>query len=280
MTRTPDIRFTCETYAWIQCGDKYIGKIDHMAEIASKSGFEGIEPMNLQMGKFWDVGLLKETMAKYNLKFSSLALVCDWLHPKETEAERIEADRAIDLCLALGRETLLMPVQMPGKDRSNLAERQKNLILNINAVARRAADRGLTSSYHPNSPEGSIWRTREDYDKLLPMLDAKVLGWTPDVGHIAKGGMDPVQLVRQYRSLVNHFHFKDMFENGEWAATGEGIIDFKTVVSDMVATKYKGWIVFEDECEESIEDPDGVTLKDGDYIRNTVRGWLKELQPA
>ncbi len=271
---TPHIRFTCETYAWIQCGDRYIGKIDHMAEIASRSGFEGIEPMNLQMGPFWDAGLLRETMARYNLKFSSIALVCDWLHPQETEAERIEADRTIDLCLAMGPDTVLMPVQMPGKDRSNLAERQKNLILNVNAVARRAAERGLTCSYHPNSPDGSIWRIREDYDKLLPMLDSEVLKWTPDVGHIAKGGMDPVALVREYRSLVNHFHFKDMDKHGEWALMGEGIIDFETIVKDMMATEYKGWIVFEDECEESIENPDGVTLKDGIYIRDTVRKWL------
>lgn len=278
MSSTTPIRFTCQTYAWIQCGDRYHGRIDHMAEIAGKAGFEGLEPINLHLGKFWDPVLLKETLDQNNLTLSSLTLACDWRNPQETDAERKEADRLMDLACAFGPETLFMPVQIPGEDRSNLAERQKNLIACVNAVARRAADRGLKCSYHPNSPDGSIWRTREDYDKLLPQLDSRVIQWTPDVGHIAKGGMDPVALIREYRSLVNHFHFKDMDAHGEWALMGAGIIDFKTLVRDLVETRYQGWIVFEDECEESIENPDGITLQDGVYIRETVRPWLKAPQ--
>jgi inosose dehydratase len=272
------IRFTCQTYAWIQCGDKYNGKIDHMAKIASQAGFEGLEPINLQLGPYWDAALLRDTMDKFNLKLSSLTLACEWLQPQETDAERKEADRLIELARACGPDTVVMLVQMPGADRQNLAERQRNLMFNINNVAKRVADKGLIATYHPNSPDGSVWRVREDYDKLLPMLDSKFIKWTPDVGHIAKGGMDPVQLVRQYRELVNHFHFKDMDTSGEWALMGEGSIDFKTIVQDMVDTGYDGWIVFEDECEASIDDPDGVTLKDGVFIRDTVRSWLKSPQ--
>ena len=144
----------------------------------------------------------------------------------------------------------------------------------INAIGRRASEKGITSSYHPNSPEGSVWRTREDYDKLLPQLDSSVIKWTPDVGHIAKGGMDPVALIRQYRDLVNHIHFKDMYKDGRWAQTGEGDIDFKTVIQDLVKTNFEGWIVFEDECDAAVGDPDGVTLKDGDYIQNVAKSWI------
>jgi inosose dehydratase len=270
----PKIRFTCETYAWIMCGDKYIGKIDHMADTAAKSGFEGIEPMNLQLGPYWDPRMLRDTLDARGLKLSSVAFVCDWLNPGETEAERREADKMMDLIRTFPYEILLMPVQMPQKDRENLDVRQKNFVACVNDLARRAAERGIKSSYHPNSPEGSIFRTREDYDKLLPKLDVQALGWTPDVGHIAKGGMDPVGMIREYRELVNHIHFKDMFPDGEWAQTGEGSIDFKTVIDDLVKTDFEGWVVFEDECDAAIGDPDGVTLKDGDYIRDVVKSWI------
>lgn len=270
------IRFTCETYAWIMCGDRYIGKIDHMADTAAKSGFEGLEPMNLQLGPYWDPKLLKDTLDARGLRLSSVAFVCDWLSPKETEAERREADRMMDLIRTFPYEILLMPVQMPQKNRDNLDVRQKNFVACVNDLARRAAERGIKASYHPNSPEGSIFRTREDYDKLLPRLDRQALGWTPDVGHIAKGGMDPVRLIREYRGLVNHIHFKDMFPSGEWAQTGEGDIDFKTVIDDLVKTDFEGWVVFEDECDAAVDDPDGVTLKDGDYIRDVVKSWIPE----
>jgi inosose dehydratase len=269
-----NIKFTCETYAWIMCGDKFIGKIDHMADTASRSGFEGLEPMNLQLGDFRDAGKFRDMMESKGIRLSSLALVCDWLNPRETEAERKEADQMMSLIRSFPYEVLLMPVQMPQKDRSNLVARQDNLISCVNAVARRAAEQGLACSYHPNSPEGSVWRTREDYDRLLPLLDSQALGWTPDVGHIAKGGMDPVALIREYRPLVNHIHFKDMFEDGTWAQTGQGNIDFKTVIQDLVKTEFDGWVVFEDECDAAEADPDGVTLKDGDYIRDVVKPWL------
>jgi inosose dehydratase len=269
-----NIRFTCETYAWIMCGDKFIGKIDHMADTASQAGFQGIEPMNLQLGSYWDPAKLKDTLDERGIRLSSMALVCDWLGDGESSLERAEADKMMDLIKAFPYDVLLMPVQMPQKDRENLDLRHKNFITCVNALARRAADRGIVSSYHPNSPEGSIFRTRSDYDKLLPQLDSQALGWTPDVGHIAKGGMDPVALIREYRGLVNHIHFKDMFADGTWAQTGEGDIDFKSVIDDLVQTDFDGWVVFEDECDAAVGDPDGVTLKDGIYIRDTVKSWI------
>lgn len=269
-----NIRFTCETYAWIMCGDKYIGKIDHMADIAAQAGFQGLEPMNLQLGPFWDHVKLKDALDARGIRLSSVAFVRDWLGDGESEDEKREADRMMDLIQSFPYEVLFMPVQMPQKDRSDLEGRQKNFITCVNGLARRAADRGITCSYHPNSPEGSIFRVREDYDKLLPLLDRQAIGWTPDVGHLAKGGMDPVAIIREYRELVNHIHFKDMHPDGSWAQTGEGSLDFRTIIEDLVKTDFNGWVVFEDECDEAIDDPDGVTLKDGVYIRDTVKSWI------
>ncbi len=267
------IKFGQETYAWIMCGDKYIGKVDHMAKISADAGFEGMEPMNLQLKEYYDPAKLKDTLDANNITLSSLAFVCDWLNPSETEEELQESARGLDL-LSHFPGAMLMLVQMPQKDRSNLEERQKNLMLNINAIAKKAADRGIVSSYHPNSPEGSIWRTEEDYHKLLPQLDSQYIKWTPDVGHIAKGGMDPVKLMRDYRELINHVHFKDMNEDGSWAVTGKGIIDFKTIVEDLDKTGYEGWIICEDEVDDAIENPDGIALEDGKYIQSTMKTWL------
>ncbi len=52
----------------------------------------------------------------------------------------------------------------------------------------------------PELSGNSIARTREDYDVLLNGLDAKVIGWTPDVGHIINAGMDPLETMKQYRN--------------------------------------------------------------------------------
>jgi inosose dehydratase len=268
------IQFGQETYGWIMCGDRYIGKIDHMARISHQAGFAGMEPMNLQLQDFYQPEKLKATLEEHQIKLSSLAFVCDWLEPKETAAEKEESDRALKL-LSHFPDAVCMLVQMPQKDRSHLDIRQKNLMLNIHEVAKKFVDKGIQCSYHPNSPDGSIWRTPEDYQKLLPQLDGRIIGWTPDVGHIAKGGMNPVTLMREFRSLINHVHYKDMNQDGSWAVTGKGIIDFETITKDLAKSGYAGWIICEDEVDECIDDPDGIALADGKYIDATLKGWAK-----
>ena len=105
---------------------------------------------------------------------------------------------------------------MPGKDRKDLRERQRRLLSCVRDVAARAEDAGVRTTFHPNSPEGSLFRTSGDYEILVGGLPGFV-GFTPDLGHVARGGMDPLAVVKQYRERVNHVHAKDMDDHGRWA---------------------------------------------------------------
>ncbi len=267
------IKVACETYTWQMPGESYKGKLDHIMGIVSKAGFAGIEPETSFFGDLADPIKMKETLAKHNLEFAVLVHVEDWRNPKETEAERTRAQQWIDY-LAHFPETIYLPVQMPGKDREHLQERQKNLLSCVNALAERASNKGITCSYHPNSPMGSVFRTEEDYEILLNGLHPKYMGYTPDVGHIAKAGMDPLTIIKRYRELVNLVHYKDMFADGRWAQTGEGVIQFKEITSYLIETNYDGWIVMEDEADQAMTDPDGVTVKDGVYINAKIKPLL------
>jgi len=268
-----NIQLACETYTWQMPGEQYKGKLEHIMEVCQKAGFTGIEPETSFLQHLEDPVLLKETLDKYGLELSVLCVVEDWLHTEETAEERTRADKWLAL-LGHFPDTILLPVQMPQKDRSNLQQRQSNLLSCVNALAERATDKGIICSYHPNSPMGSVFRTEEDYKILLNGLNDKVIGYCPDVGHIAKGGMDPEVIIREYRSMVNLVHYKDMYADGRWAATGHGIIDFKSITQYLLDTKYKGWIIMEDECKECITQPDEVTLQDGVYIEEVLRPML------
>lgn len=263
------IKIGCETYTWQMPGEQYKGKMEHIMEITSKAGFQGIEPETSFIQHLSDPVLMQEALAQYNLELAVLCLVEDWRMPQETAQERAHADQWIDF-LHHFPDTLFLLVQMPGKDRSELQVRQQNLLKCVNQIARRAADKGIECSYHPNSPAGSIYRTEEDYKILLNGLDASVIMYTPDVGHIAKGGMDPVAIIRQYRALVNCVHYKDMYQDGRWAPMGSGVIDFDTITTDLMTTDFEGWIIMEDECDQAITDPDSVTLADGVYMKKVL----------
>jgi inosose dehydratase len=220
------------------------------------------------MGDLADPGRLAAALEAAEIELAAIALVLEWNHAGETADEHQQADQIIDL-LARFPGAVLCTVQLP-TDRTDLEARRLRLVDNVNAVSRRALERGVPSSFHPNSPPHSINRTAEDYEVILERLDPEVTGWTPDVGHIINGGMDPLVEMKRWQSLINHVHYKDWDGDPEFALMGTGRVDLVGITRWLQSWDYDGWIILEDEAEQAVEDPDGVTLHDGAWVREQL----------
>jgi inosose dehydratase len=265
-----EIKFGCQFYTWQMSGEKYVGELPHILSVVAPAGFAGIEPETGMLGRYYkDPMALKDVLNQFHLQLGAIAFPCYWTEPGETDAEKQEAERVFNY-LKVFPGTHLLLSQLPGKDRSNLRQRQKNAIQCINAVARRASDRGIASSYHPNSPIGSVFRVKEDYEILLDGLDKRVVGFAPDSGHIVKGGIDVIEMFKTYGQLIRHVHFKDITASGNWTAMGEGIIDFPKIVTMLKDHGYSGWIMIEEESPEAEVDPDLATTKNGKYLNQKL----------
>jgi len=274
MTSLP-FRFGAETYTWYMKdqGRAYAGQLGHMIEITARAGFAGFSPSHSWMGDLFDADRLEQALKNAGLDLAAIALVLPWNLPEETPRERAEADATIALLKRFPGATLCT-VQLP-EGRHDLETRQNNLVANLNAVSRRAAKAGVPASFHPNSPHSSTNRTASDYRAILERLDASVTGWTPDVGHIANGGMDPLETMRQYAQLINLVHYKDWDGQPEFALMGQGKVDLVGITQWLLERNYSGWIVCEDEAALAMEDPDSVTLHDGKWIKEKLVPALK-----
>lgn len=268
-------RFGAEVYTWFMSnnGETYKGQLGHMIEVISKAGFTGIQPIFTWMGPLADANLLEKKLKAENIELAAVALALDWNGTRETEEEKKIADEAIKL-LSKFPGAVLCTVQIP-TGRHDLAQRRKNLVEIVNTVSARATDQGVVSSFHPNSPHSSITRTEEDYQVILEGLDPKVTGWCPDVGHIINGGMDPLAKMKEYRSLINHVHYKDWDGNPEFTLMGNGKVDFTAITQWLKDEQFNGWIICEDEGQEALEDPDFVTLHDGKWVHKSLIPSLK-----
>jgi inosose dehydratase len=263
------IKYGFQTYTWQMSFEKYADKIDHILDITKKAGLSALEPDTSLLRQYFDSPeSFKKLLAEKGVELGALCVVCDWLHDGETPDEKQFADKAINFVRSFPNP-MLMLCQMPQKDRSNLAERQKNALKCINTVAKRAADVGIKSVFHPNSPPGSVFRIFDDYKLMLDGFD-KCLGFAPDSGHIINGGMNVYDIFRDYMSVIKHVHFKDVDKDGVWQIMGKGITDFPKIVEMLHRGGFNGYIMVEDESPEAEEDPDGVSLKNGEYIRSKL----------
>ena len=273
-----EIQFGCQFYTW-QMSGRYVGKLPHILTVVEDSGFAGIEPETCMLGAYYqDPQALKDLLDQHGLQLGAVTLVCDWAGPVETDAERDEAERLFDYVRAFSG-THLMLCQMPGQDRVDLRQRQENAIACVNAVAARAAERGIVSSFHPNSPPGSVFRVLEDYEIMLDGLDGRVVGYAPDTGHIAAGGIDVYALLETYRSTIAHVHFKDIDAAGEWAAMGAGVLDFPRIVTMLRDSGYAGWIMVEEESVAAESEPDAATIANGEYLWQTLWPLVRSRDP-
>ncbi|MFN3380734.1 MAG: sugar phosphate isomerase/epimerase family protein [Runella zeae] len=275
MTEKLPFRFGSEVYTWFMSGNgqTHQGRLGHMIEIIAQAGFTGIQPIFTWMGDLVDPERLAAKLKEQGIELAALALAQEWNGTEESENERIVADNAISL-LTHFPGAVLNTVQIP-TGRHNLEERRKSLVNIVNTVSARAKEKGIECSFHPNSPHTSIIRTEEDYKIVLESLDTRVTGWTPDVGHIINGDMDPLSKMKEYQSLINHVHYKDWDGAPEFALMGKGKVDFVSITQWLKDINYGGWIICEDEGAEALEDPDFVTLHDGRWITNELIPNLK-----
>ena len=275
MSNQLPFRFGSEVYTWFMSNDgkTHENRLGHMIEVIAKSGFTGIQPIHFWMGDLSDPGRLEAKLKEQGLELAAVSLALEWAGAEESEKERMEADQTISL-LQRFPDAILCTVQKPA-GRHNLEERRRNLVNIVNTVSRRAVEKGVPCSFHPNSPHTSITRTEEDYKVILESLDSTVTGWTPDVGHIINGGMDPLKKMKEYESLINHMHYKDWDGEPEFALMGKGKIDFLSITQWLKDRNYSGWIVCEDEGKEAVDDPDFVTRHDGQWIQQELIPKLK-----
>ena len=263
------MRTGCQTYSWQMSMPAYQGRIDHISEVVGRAGFAGLETEVAMLGPFTTTGRLRGALESNHLELAALTLVEDWTGEQETPSQRAAADAAIALTQSFDG-ALLALCQMPGADRQDLRERQKRLLSCVRDVTGRAQDAGVRTTFHPNSPEGSLFRTAQDYEVLLDGLPASV-GFTPDLGHVARGGMDVLALVKQYRERVNHVHAKDMGPEGRWALIGTGVVPVAEVAAFLQSTGYQGWFVLEDESDQAQADPDAVAAQLGRYSAEVLQ---------
>ena len=134
----------------------------------------------------------------------------------------------------------------------------RTLLGNLDRLAARAAERGITAVLHPH-----VGTMVENPDDVRRVLDGSRIALCLDTGHLLIGGTDPAELARQVPGRIAHTHMKDVdgrfarrvqggeltyteaVRDGMYRPLGSGDVDVAAIVSSLEGNGYGGWYVLE-----------------------------------
>ncbi|WP_328504613.1 sugar phosphate isomerase/epimerase [Streptomyces sp. NBC_00457] len=187
----------------------------------------------------------------------------------ERQTFRDTAARVAEQHAALGVPTVFLAMGM-AKDAERVArpavghladpgrlERVRDLLAEIAGIIRAE---GITPAFHPHV--GTWAETEEETRFVLDTVDASVLAFGPDLGHLAWAGADAVRLVRDYADRVASVHVKDLDLGlaakareagwgyrrtvlaGLWSEPGHGNADIEGFIGAL-PEDFDGWLIVE-----------------------------------
>jgi inosose dehydratase len=173
-----------------------------------------------------------------------------------------DVDRVLDGFVAANAKTLVLSADsgLTGYDSRPTLDDEgwATLLGNLDRLAARAAERGITAVLHPH-----VGTMVENPDDVQRVLDGSGIALCLDTGHLLIGGTDPAELTRQVPDRIAHTHMKDVdagmarqvqdgrrtyteaVREGMYRPLGRGDVDFEAIVRYLRQQGYQGWYVLE-----------------------------------
>ena len=227
------LKVGCQTYTWEMLGAAWRGSVDDILDAVAAAGYQGIEITNSMIGEYADRPAdFAKAIARRNLTLSAFAFAspAGLTDPAARPAEIDGAAAALrfvadfpDAVFALGGAS--------APDRSDLDRKIGFAADFYNEVGRLGKKSGVRVAFHPHSHHGSIFESRDEYERIMKRTDPELVGWNPDTGHIVRGGQDLIDTLLTFSSRIIHVHLKDADANNNWQPLGKGVCDIPAVLN-------------------------------------------------
>jgi len=153
----------------------------------------------------------------------------------------------------------------------------------------RAADLARNRDFEPtfHHHTATFVEAPWEIERVLELTD---VGLLLDTGHLALGGGDPTQALRDWSERINHVHVKDVrndvlasviadgadmpeaWRRGVFCELGTGDVDLEGFFGELARSGYSGWLVVEQDMVP--QSPQDAAEAEASQVRN--RAWLTE----
>lgn len=210
------------------------------------------------------IGTISDLSAKYEMPLSSIFAAADLWDESERIVEFHHFEVMARIVSTLGIKSIPVTVGMHrGSDDQRWSRRLGTL---FTEAGLRTSALGVKLLVHPHIE--TPLESRDDIDAFFETADTSVIGMCMDTGHILAGGSDPVAFARDYSSVIEYVHAKDVDKAAADAAVaahdrqarylafrdaGEGDIDFAGVFEELSSAGFGGPILAENDLSPDPE---------------------------
>ncbi|HOO98257.1 MAG TPA: sugar phosphate isomerase/epimerase [Bacteroidales bacterium] len=124
----------------------------------------------------------------------------------------------------------------------------------LNYLGKVCKEKGLEFSWHNHDKEFIPMEEGLPFDYLMKNTDPSLVKCELDIYWAAKGGADPVELMKKYSGRYNILHIKDMAPGStmDFECPGSGIIDFSPVFREAYSQGIRHFMVERDNVTDGI----------------------------
>jgi len=233
--------------------EDFEGTVKKVAEVGYKNieGY-GLGPNGMFLGSI--------TPAHYAGVIRDQGMSLTATHCSYTMADK--AGPMIEAAAETGMEYMIVP-GIPKNLRETI-DQWKEIAENMNRLGEMCIESGLKFAYHNHAFEFEKIDGLIPQEVLIESTDAGLVNFEADLFWVSKGGYDPVELIRKYPGRIRLLHVKDGNEEFEETTTGEGIIDFESIVKEGRKDAVEYYFVE----DERLEDPLQNIRDDFSYLSN------------
>jgi inosose dehydratase len=206
----------------------------------AKLGYHGYESLGETLEAYEAKGGLGKILTEYNMPLPST-----YLHLRvnvDDPAQRKEqVARVVKWGVLLKKYGGSVGVFGPNgvnRDTYDFKAAKPGIVATLNAAAKALNDIGLAATLHPHT--NTCVMTHDEIYAVMEAVDTKYVKFGPDVAQLAKGGSDPVKIVKDFAPLIQSVHVKDFLDGPNWAGycpLGQGKVDIAAVMDVLETAK-------------------------------------------
>jgi inosose dehydratase len=205
---------------------------------AGSLGYQGYESFGEVLEAWEPKGGLKSVLDENKLPLISAYCNVNLTDPTKRADELAKIVGWAKLIQKCGGVTAVVGPNGVRRSSYDFKAAKADIVTGLNEMCKAVSDAGIIPALHQHT--GTCIESRDEVYAVLEAVDTRYVKFGPDVGQLAKGGVDPVKVVKDFLPLIRHVHLKDWNGGPHWAEycpLGQGKVDVPAVLDLLEQSK-------------------------------------------